>query len=144
MGGLRATPDASLAEAMRKADALVVAGGTVWRSPEAPDIVQTLREAAASGKIVAGICEGTRALAGAGLLNGADHTSNDAETLAVPGYKGAARFRQSAKALRDGAIVTAPGTAPVSFAAEVPAALGLGGGEVGHSFALYGAEHQAA
>jgi hypothetical protein len=43
--------------------------------------------------------------------------------------------------VRSGAIVTAPGTAPVSFAAGILEALGHGTPELHYYCNLYGAEH---
>lgn len=141
-GGMRVTPEGDLSGPAT--DALVVVGGTAWRAADAPDAGPAVRAAAAAGAVVAGICDGTRALAGAGLLDRVAHTSNDAATLEVPGYAGASRFRASAAAVRDGHIVTAAGTAPVSFMAEVMAALGLADDNLSYYLGLLAAEHGAA
>lgn len=140
-GGLTVHPASPLVEALDGADALVLCGGTAWRTAP-PDISAVLK--AFKGPIGA-ICDATRALAGAGLLEGVCHTSNDADTLAeVAGYGGSRHYIASPVAVRDGRIVTAPGTAPVSFMAEVLAALGLADDNLAFYRGLLAAEHLAA
>jgi putative intracellular protease/amidase len=136
-GGLNVTPGVTLAEALVGADALVLCGGAAWRAAP-PDVTVILQ---GFGGVIAGICDATRALAGAGVLDSVAHTSNDAGTLDVPGYRGAARFIASPAAVRDGRIVTAPGTAPSSFMSEVLAALGLADDNLRFYLGMLGAEH---
>ena len=121
-----------------------VIGGTVWATPDAPDIAPTLQALHSGGATVAGICGGTLALARAGLLNDAPHTSNDAAFLAknAPGYSGAAHFRPSSAAVASGRIITAPGTAPASFAAEVFLAAGVAPDAVHQFREMMAAEHR--
>jgi transcriptional regulator GlxA family with amidase domain len=142
-GGLTVAPDGPLT-GIGETDALVVLGGRAWRAPDTPDVAGALAWAAETGRVVAGICDGTRALASAGLLDRVAHTANDADTLDVAGYAGAARFRASPVALRDRNIVTAPGTAPVSFMAEVMAALGRADANLAHWRGMLAAEHRDA
>ncbi|HEV7344656.1 MAG TPA: DJ-1/PfpI family protein [Devosia sp.] len=106
---------------------VVICGGPVWESTEAPDMSQALRRAIANGCVVAGICGGTVPLAKAGLLDHVAHTSNAPDYLAqlAPGYTGAAHYRDQPAACRDGHVITAPAPAPASFAAEVLMAAGL-------------------
>ncbi|QWP78812.1 DJ-1/PfpI family protein [Lysobacter sp. K5869] len=118
MGGLSLQPQRRLDElSVDDAELWVVPGSPLWDEAPAPaPIVQALRERAARGRAIAGICGGTRALAAAGLLNERAHTSNEPGYLdAVPGYNGQAHYREQACVSADG-IVTAPGTSPVSFA----------------------------
>ncbi len=144
MGGLRVTPDAAV-ESLDPArfDGLVICGGMIWASEAAPDFGGTIRAFAASGKLVAGICAATLAIARAGVLNGAAHTSNEPGLLEKAGsaYDGQARYRHTPAAVRDGMIVTAAGTAPVSFMAEILAALGCGNAELDEYVAMFAAEH---
>ncbi|QCI67381.1 DJ-1/PfpI family protein [Phreatobacter stygius] len=125
-------------------DALVVAGGTIWQSEHAPDISAVLRQARAKGKLVAGICDGTLQLAKAGLLDDVAHTSNGAGYLDASGYAGKARYRDVPFAVADGHIITAPGTAPVTFMAEVMRAVGLGDEELDSYIGMHAAEHRRA
>jgi putative intracellular protease/amidase len=140
-GGMTVQPALPLVGALDGADALVLCGGTAWRT-NPPEISPVLH--AFHGPICA-ICDATRGLAKAGLLDVVSHTSNDAETLAdVADYKGAAHFTASPLAVRDGRIITAPGTAPVSFMAEVLAAVGLADDNLRFYRGLLATEHQAA
>jgi putative intracellular protease/amidase len=143
-GGLAVTPDIALAAAdPTRHDAIVLCGGEAWTAPSAPDMAGTLRAFAGAGRVVAGICAGTRPLAAAGLLDSRAHTSNAADFLAgVPGYGGAAHYRDGPRAVADGGVVTAPGTAPVSFAVAVLEALDLGSPDLTHYAGLFGAEHR--
>ena len=88
---------------------------------------------------------GTRALAAAVLLDRTQHTSNSADYLAdIPGYDGRDFYRGTPAALRAGNIITAPGTAPVSFMKCVMEAFGRGGANLDFYAGLFGAEHMAA
>ena len=127
-------------------DAVVVVGGTAWGTDAAPDVARVLRAQRGRGGLVAGICGGTLALARAGLLDDVAHTSNEAAYLGAhaEGYRGAERYRESAAAVADGGIVTAPGTAPASFAAAVFEGVGVDAGAVERFRAMMAAEHGAA
>jgi putative intracellular protease/amidase len=143
-GGLHVTPDLAIDSVeLGTADALVVCGGPAWRRADAPAVADLLRRAHAAGILVAGICDGTRALATAGLLDTIGHTSNSAETLSETGYAGGAHYCDVPYAVADDRIVTAPGTAPVSFFAEVMDGLGLADGNLDHYLGLVAAEHQS-
>ncbi|NTX11189.1 glutamine amidotransferase [Myxococcus sp. CA056] len=108
-----------------QADALVLIGSSLWMTPESPDLTPVLRRAADAGLVVAGICGATLALARAGLLDDRAHTSNALDFLQqhVPAYNGAAHYRPGPRAVRDGRVITASGSAPASFALEVLGAL---------------------
>lgn len=143
-GGLRVQSDLAL-EALDPSafDALVVCGGDIWTSPEAPDPAPQLRAFVAQGKLIAGICAATLALARAGVLDSVAHTSNAADFIAGSGYGGQAHYRDTPAAVRDGLVVTAPGTAPVTYMAEIFGALGYGGEELDYYLGLLAAEHGA-
>jgi len=144
-GGLRVTPDAALGDLDPAAiDALVVCGGTIWASGNAPDISAALAAFRAQGKVVAVICDAVMALAASGLIDGTPHTGNAAEQLAATGYAGGAHFVATPAAVTADGIVTAPGTAPVSFMAEVMRSLGKGGPELDFYLGLLAAEHRVA
>jgi len=144
-GGLMVTPHLAVEDIeIAEIDALLVNGGSIWTRPNAPDIGHVLRAAHAAGKTVGGICDGVIALARAGLLDTVRHTANGPESLPDTGYAGAARFVSQPRAVLDGRIVTAPGTAPVSFMGAVLESLGLRNGDLDFYLGLYAAEHQAA
>lgn len=144
-GGLRIVPNLAVEDIeIDRVDAIVVNGGTIWSSPDSPDLSQLLRDAHAAGKTVGGICDGVVALARAGLLDHVRHTANGPESLPPTGYAGAAHYDGSSRAVLDRNIVTAPGTAPVSFMGAVLEALGLRNGDLDFYLGLYATEHQAA
>ncbi|MBJ6987133.1 MULTISPECIES: DJ-1/PfpI family protein [unclassified Devosia] len=124
---------------------LVVCGGTIWDAPDAPDISPVLLASKAAGATIAAICGGTLPAARAGLLNAIPHTSNGDGYLAalVPAYAGAQHYIAQTKAIAADGVITAAGTAPVSFAAEVFAAAGLPPEAVAQFLAMLGAEHHA-
>ena len=143
-GGLKVTPDLAVAEIdIAGVDALVVNGGSAWSQDDAPDIGTVLLAARDAGKTVAGICDGTLALARAGVLDGIDHTSNSPDNLPPTGYQGQARYQDQPSAVVAGRIVTAPGTAPVSFMAGVMETLGLRDDNLEFYIGLHAAEHKA-
>lgn len=122
---------------------VVVCGGPEFESENPPDISDRLRAAFDKGCTVAGICGGTMALARAGLLNTARHTSNGADYLKMAGaaYSGAAHYVDQPKALRDGRIITAAAPQPASFASEVLAAAGVPDAAVAQIGDMLGREH---
>lgn len=146
MGGLKALPDADSGALDAGAfDALVISGGTIWESEQAPDITPLIQSADAGGKVIAAICGGTLALARSGALDTVRHTSNAPDFLAsAKNYQGHAHYRADPRAVRDGRVVTAAGTAPLSFTAEVYRALQIGDAELDHYMALFAAESRMA
>ncbi|CAI0717350.1 DJ-1/PfpI family protein [Serratia entomophila] len=124
-------------------DAVVVVGGTLWESEQAPDIGALLKTQHLRGVTIAGICGGTLALARAGLLNGRKHTSNEVGFLTrnAKNYTGEPLFVASAAAVADVNVITAPGTAPVSFTAAIFSALGIDEATVKQFNAMLAAEH---
>lgn len=107
-------------------DAVVIVGGMVWETDAAPDLRPVLQGQFQKGGAVAGICGGTLALARAGVLDDVSHTSNNAEFLeSAENYQGRSHYLDSASAVETNRIVTAPGTAPISFTAEVFRLAGL-------------------
>ncbi len=86
--------------------------------------------------------QGKSVLAQAGLLDQLRHTSNCADNLAsLPGYAGALLYQDVPHAVADQRVITAPGTAPVTFAAAVLAALGIADDGLKGYLALHAAEH---
>ena len=144
MGGLRLQPDRA-AEGLdaREFDGLAICGGTIWRTKGAPDLKPLVDAFLQADRVVAAICAGTLALARAGALDTVAHTSNRPDFLeGAPGYGGKAFYRDVPQAVRAGRIVTAAGTAPITFTTEVYHALGKGGEELEDYMALFSAEHQ--
>ena len=126
MGGMTASGDLALEDLdVRGIDAVIVCGGTVWQSPGAPDLTSLFAAVAREDKLLGLICDGTFAAAKAGILDSVRHTSNGVGYLDATGYAGAAHYVDTTGAVREGKIVTAPGTAPVRFMSEVMAGLGL-------------------
>ena len=127
-GGLTAVVSRSLDEISAwQPEALVIVGGTIWETGEAPDVGKVIKAQHDGGAVIAGICGGTLALARAGLLNAVPHTSNDSEFLKhnAENYTGSEHYRGSASAISKDRVITAPGTAPVSFTAAVFESVGL-------------------
>jgi len=126
IAGLRFA-DGGAVEAMSPGafDALAVIGSEVWTSDAAPDIADALRAHLAAGTIVGGICAGTVALARAGLFDDRSHTSNGRDWLlkATGGYDGSVGYRDVPYAVADGPVVSAPGSAPGTFACAMLAAM---------------------
>ena len=143
-GGLQVMPQMAVEDiAIDEFDAVLVNGGTAWQTPAAPDLGPLLRSAQSADKTVGGICDGVLALARAGLLDNVRHTANGPESLPDTGYAGGAYYIGSPRAVLDRRIVTAPGTAPVSFMGAVLESLGLRNGDLDFYLGLYTAEHQA-
>lgn len=119
IGGLRALPQVTLAQAPRDALGVIFIGAEgSWRQ-EQKEAEQLARQFADNGKVVAAICDAARWLAGTGLINHAKHTANSlSELQELPNYTHAAGFVYE-DAVRDGQFVTANGNAPVAFAGQV-------------------------
>ena len=118
-GGMRIQPDLTLAD-ISPADTamLILPGGKAWDEGANMEAVQFAQSVLAGGGAVAAICGATAGLARGGMLDHCKHTSNASEYLAPTGYAGAALY-QDAPAVRDGAVITASGTAPVDFAYHI-------------------------
>ncbi|AZF42521.1 ThiJ/PfpI family protein [Pseudomonas sp. R1-43-08] len=142
-GGLAVTVDSSLQQCLDwKPDVVVVIGGMVWDSAEAPDIRDFLHASRSSGATIAGICGGTLALARAGLLDTVPHTSNSADFLqSAVSYEGCTLYRSSSIAVMADRIITAPGTAPVSFTCAVFEGAGLSSESISQFRSMLAAEH---
>ena len=125
IGGFTVNGQRDLApEAGGDLDGIAVIGSDTW-AENPPDIAPLLNSVAARGGVVGGICAGTLALARAGLFEGRRHTSNGRDWILghVPGYAGAERYEDVPHAVADGKLVSAPGSAPGTFAVEFLQAL---------------------
>lgn len=141
-GGMLVAPQLALEEiVLDELDLLMVCGGSHWQSGKAPDLGPLLRAARDNNTVLAGICDGTRVLAQAGVLDTVRHTSNSADNLLQTGYAGAALYQDVPWAVADQRIVTAPGTAPVSFTREVLRSLGIDDDNLMAYLTMHGAEH---
>lgn len=144
MGGLKITPDISY-EQLDPAtmDALVIPGGLSWERGNAPQFTGLVQRFRQQDRVVAGICAAASMLAGTEILNNVAHTGNSlASHRAYPGYTGADYYRDQPQAVRDQGIITAAGTAPVSFTTEVLKALNLWGPEAEAEIKAFAAEHR--
>ncbi|GLS39566.1 glutamine amidotransferase [Mesorhizobium tianshanense] len=116
--GFLLTPDRSAeVDENTDLDAVAVIGSDQWVDAP-PDVSALLTAIAARGGVVGGICAGTLALARAGLFEKAVHTSNGREWIneKEQGYAGAQNYQDVPHAVADSRIVSAPGSAPGTFA----------------------------
>ncbi len=106
-------------------DGIAVIGSDLWQTGDGPDVAPLLHDIAGRGGVVGGICGGTLALARAGLFRERVHTSNGRVWIAdhLASYPGQQLYRDVPRAVRDGRVVSAPGSAPASFATEFLEAL---------------------
>lgn len=141
-GGMKVAPQLAIdAIQLDGLDLLIVCGGTIWQTDRAPEISALLVAAHNRNVVVAGICDGTVALARAGVLDHVRHTSNSALNLSQLGYAGAAHYQDVPYAVADQRVVTAPGSAPVSFMAEILRTMGIGDDNLKAYLAMHAAEH---
>lgn len=126
MGGLAVLPDLALHELRPDASAmLILPGGERWEDPgEHVQAVAGAKAFVERGVPVAAICGATAGLARAGLLDARAHTSNAASYLKGTGYAGAPCYVDQPAVRADG-LITAGGMAPIEFAREIFAALGI-------------------
>ncbi|MGK9167752.1 DJ-1/PfpI family protein [Inquilinus limosus] len=122
IGGVTLQPDRGIAEVdQTAADLWILVGSDAWwqHGPFVP-VTAALQARAQAGKPSAGICAGTLALAAAGLLDDRPHTSNSLEFLTrhAPAYCGQGHY-QDRPCVGDGLVITAPGSAPIAFAATI-------------------------
>jgi putative intracellular protease/amidase len=128
MGGLRVTPDLTLAEVtVDGAALLILPGGDMWEqgSPR-PELTKVVKAFDAARVPVAAICGATVAVGQMGVIKGRRHTSNSKAYLSalVPGYQDETRYSDE-WAVRDGHLITASGIGSVEFAREIIQLLGI-------------------
>lgn len=143
MGGLKVTPDMGYdALDPDTIHALVIPGGLIWEKGEAPDMTDLVHRFRAQHRVVAGICAAASALAGTGVLNTLAHTGNSVDSHGkYESYQGVEHYRDQPQAVSDQGIITAPGSAPVTFATEVLKALDLWGTDAQTEMMVFAAEH---
>lgn len=145
MGGLNVTPDLSYPQIRPEDfDAVVVPGGLAWENNVVPeglhDLIRSFRN---EKKMAAGICAAASMLAGAGVLNTVKHTGNRlASHQKYPDYSGEDLYVDGPKAVLSDGVVTAAGTAPVTFTAEILKGLGLWNATAEEELAPFSAEHR--
>lgn len=127
MGGVTVLPDLALPQLKPSASAmLVLPGSPGWDST--PEALAPMASAAGifldAGVPVAAICGATAELAREGLLDHRDHTGSTPGYLLGTGYAGGHRYRTEL-AVTDEDLITAGTTAPVEFAREILAKLGV-------------------
>ncbi|MFE0107288.1 DJ-1/PfpI family protein [Streptomyces sp. NPDC059009] len=130
IGGLRITPDLTLAD-LRPEDSslLVLPGADLWDTgDELAPFAVAARAFLDAGVPVAAICGAVAGLAREGLLDERAHTSAVPMYLAATGYKGGERY-MDADAVTDGGLITAGPTEPVALAREALGLLGVFEGE---------------
>lgn len=144
MGGLKVTPDTTYdALDPDNIDALVIPGGLSWEKGTAADLGGLVQRFRKKDRLVAGICAAASALGGTGVLDDVAHTGNSLTShKAYPAYRGESLYRDQPKAVSDGDIITAAGSAPVSFAVEILKHLGLFGPEAEAELGIFAAEHR--
>ncbi len=121
MGGLKITPDISLAEVdVNDIDLLVLPGGVAWEKGENNELNQFTKSIFEKGKLIAAICAATSYLGQLGILDKVKHTSNDLNYLkaVAPKYSGESNYVNS-MAVSDKNIITANGVASIEFAKEI-------------------------
>lgn len=147
IGGFTLTGERGLTPAEnRDLDAVALIGSDGWAEKDHPDVAPLLVSVAERGGVVGGICAGTLALARAGLFRNKAHTSNGRDWILghVPGYPGAEHYRDVPHAVADGRLVSAPGTAPGTFAIAFLEALHPQATEpIAKMRAMFASEYQA-
>lgn len=126
MGGVSVLPDMAVEDLRPDASAmLILPGGIGWADDASHHAaIGKAGEFLRRGVPVAAICGATAALARAGWLESRPHTSNALSYLKGTGYGGAESYRDEA-VVRDGPLITAGGMAPIEFAREIFALLGI-------------------
>jgi len=121
MGGLKIIPDLSLEKLTTdEISLLILPGGEAWEQNKMNSIEKIVNVLYSENKPIAAICGATVFLAGMGLLDDIQHTSNDLNYLksVAPNYHGDNKY-QSELAVTDRNIITANGIAPIEFAREI-------------------------
>jgi len=121
MGGVKITPDFSLAEVeIVENSLLVLPGGNAWEKGEITGIEDLVKTFYERNYAIAAICGATFYLGEKGLLDGIKHTSNDLNYLkaVAPHYKGENNY-QFEPAVTDKNRITASGISSIDFAREI-------------------------
>ena len=122
IGGLTVQADLAFGDVSpTEADIFLVIGSDEWPGFRDEVLFGLLRDILAADKVLGLICAATIAGVRSGIFQGRSHTSNSRKWLAyhVGDYPGSDRYVDSVKAVTDGRLVTAPGSAPGTFAAAI-------------------------
>lgn len=125
IGGFATLPDYAIDEIPDDYAAVILIGGTSWRTDEAKRVVPLVKRAMTEQKIVGAICDATVFLGMNSFLNEKRHTSNTLDDLSAAAqdlYSGHENY-VCEQAVRDGNLVTANGSAYLEFMREVLFAL---------------------
>lgn len=126
MAGLRFSDGKPIETAdLGQGDGVAIIGSDSWTEALAPDISSHLKNWSTNDVVIGGICAGTLPLAKAGVFENKYHTSNGVDWIAkyAGDYEGADRYQDRPHAIRDSNVVSAPGSAPGTFAVEMLTAL---------------------
>jgi putative intracellular protease/amidase len=121
IGGLEARTSRGISpEENDDLDAVALVGSDTWAERNAPDVAPLLKMVQKRGGVIGGICAGTIALTKGGFVKGHKHTSNGKDWIKANAgdYPGADMYQDVPHAVGDNHVITAPGTAPVTFASE--------------------------
>jgi transcriptional regulator GlxA family with amidase domain len=130
--GLGIVPDAALADAPKRIDTLIVAGGAGSRAGgRDPELLGWVRERAGAARRVASVCTGAYVLAAAGLLDGRRATTHWAWCERLAARHPAVDVDPEPIWVRDGRIYTSAGVT-----AGMDLALALVEEDVGRDIAL--------
>lgn len=128
LGGLRVQAENTLSHFKpNDVRGIILPGGDPWANPELnKEVLQFTKEVFNQDKMVAAICAATVAVSRIGLLEERKHTSNMLPVLKQlsPSYKGEHLY-QKKMAVRDGNLITAPGTGAMEFTFEIMTYLNL-------------------
>ncbi len=148
MAGFLLTPERGIsASENADLDAVAVIGSDLWPTSAAPEMTPLLQSVAGRDGVVGGICGGTLPLARAGLFASTSHTSNGRDWILnhLPAYSGHEDYEDVPYAVAEGRVVSAPGSAPGTFAHAFLLALYPGRqAELGEMKKLYAREHASA
>ncbi len=125
IGGFTCIPDYGIDDVPDDFAALILVGGTAWRTPDAKKINVLVEKALAKNVPLGAICDATVFLGMNGFLNNVKHTSNTLESLkdaAGDSYTNESGY-QMQQSVSDRGIITANGLAYVEFARDVLVAL---------------------
>lgn len=122
ISGIRAGADGAFSQVSPdEADVFIAIGSDAWPSFHDDRYLELLGGVLDCGRVLGTICAATIGPARAGLFGSRAHTSNGRAWLRrhVPDYAGAALYQDTPQAVSDARLVTAPGSAPNTFASAI-------------------------